>query len=80
MYRYDRVKFVDTSIRGIAPVIAYFLKETGKLAVLNPNIGWFSSQFSDKLTEVAAWRTKAPFHNFGNDREDTDVRPGRTTR
>jgi len=56
MHRYDRVKFVDTGIRGIAPVIAYYLKENGKHAVLNSNIDWFNSQFNDRLLEIAIQR------------------------
>lgn len=56
MHRYDRVKFVDTSIKGIAPVIAYYLSENGKHAVLNPNIGWFNSHFHDKVLDVALQR------------------------
>ncbi|WP_028296885.1 zeta toxin family protein [Olivibacter sitiensis] len=56
MHRYDRVEFVDTSIKGIAPVIAYYLKEHGKHVVLNPNIGWFNSQFNDRLLEIAIQR------------------------
>ncbi len=35
MHRYDSVKFVDTGRKGIAPVIAYYLKENGKHAILN---------------------------------------------
>lgn len=56
MHRYDRVEFVDTSIKGIAPVIAYYLNEHGKHVVLNPNIGWFNSQFNDRLLEIAIQR------------------------
>ncbi|QNL49748.1 hypothetical protein H8S90_24070 [Olivibacter sp. SDN3] len=55
MHRYDRVKFVDTGIKGIAPVIAYYY-QNGKHAVLNSNIGWFNSQFNDRLLEVAIQR------------------------
>ena len=56
MQCYDRVKFVDTGIKGIAPVIAFYLNENGKHAVLNPNIRWFNSQFNDRLLEVAIQR------------------------
>ena len=56
MSRYDRVQFVDTGIKGIAPVIAYYLKESGKHALLNPNVTWFNSQFSDKLLQIAIQR------------------------
>ncbi|MGM1430145.1 hypothetical protein ACS126_12870 [Sphingobacterium lactis] len=58
MHRYDRVKFVDTSIKGVSPVIAYYLNENGKHAVLNPNIGWFNSQFNERLLEMSIRRIK----------------------
>ena len=56
MHRYDRVEFVDTSTKGIAPVVAYYLNEHGKHVVLNPNIGWFNFQFNDRLLEIAIQR------------------------
>src|SRR5690606_5382026 len=56
LHRYDRVKFVDTGVKGIAPVIAYYLNENGKHAVLNPDIGWFNSHFNDRLLEAVIQR------------------------
>jgi len=56
MHRYDSVKFVDTGRKGIAPVIAYYLKENGKHAILNQNVDCFNSQFNDKLLEIAVRR------------------------
>ncbi|WP_257668724.1 zeta toxin family protein [Parapedobacter tibetensis] len=56
LHRYDRVKFVDTSIKGIAPVIAYYLNENGKHAVLSPNVGWFNSNFQDRMLDIAISR------------------------
>ena len=56
LHRYDRVKFVDTSIKGIAPVIAYYLNENGKHTVLNPKIGWFNYNFQDRMLDIAIRR------------------------
>lgn len=56
MHRYDRVKFVETGIKGIAPVMAYYLNENGKHAVLNPNIGWFNSNFQDTMLDIVIRR------------------------
>lgn len=56
IHRYDRVKFLDTGIKGIAPFISYYLNSNGKRDVLNPNIRWLNSQFNDRLLEVAIQR------------------------
>ncbi|MDX3915620.1 MAG: zeta toxin family protein [Pseudosphingobacterium sp.] len=68
MYRYDRVKFVDTGIRGIAPVIAYYLNENGKHTVLNPNIGWFNSFFQDKVLDLAIHRINVLSSNLNKEK------------
>lgn len=56
LYRYDRVKFVDSDTEGFAQVIAFYLHETGKVAVLKSNIDWYSGQFHDKILEMAEQR------------------------
>lgn len=71
LHRYDRVKFVDTGIKGIAPVIAYYLKENGKHAVLNSNIGWFNSQFDDRLLDMAIRRIN-DLSSHNKNRESTE--------
>ena len=52
MHRYNRIKFVDTSIRGIAPVIAYFLKKDNKHAILNTDIDWFNTSFRKQFIDM----------------------------
>ncbi len=56
LYHYNRIKFVDSDTEGFAQVIAFYLRETGKVAVLKPNIGWYSAQFHDKMLEMAIQR------------------------
>lgn len=56
LHRYDRIKFVDTNTEMFAQMIAFYIHETGKVAVLKPNIDWYSVQFHDKMLEVAIQR------------------------
>jgi len=80
MYRYDRVKFVDTGMRGTARVVAYWLKDRGRHAVLDLNIRWFNALFSDRLSEVVAQRADKPSPRYaaGNEAGTEEVRSMRS--
>lgn len=53
LHLYDTIKFADTGIYGIAPIIAYYLKEAGKHVVLNDTIRWFNNHFKEPLLNLA---------------------------
>lgn len=50
---YDTIKFADTSIYGIAPIVAYFIKNTARHEILNNDIKWFNEDFKQPLLNLA---------------------------
>jgi predicted ABC-type ATPase len=55
LHLYDRVLFVDTSILGTAPTIAYYNSINGKHEVIK-DVKWFSENFKQPLLNLAASR------------------------
>jgi predicted ABC-type ATPase len=50
---FDKISFVDTSIKDEAPIIAYFIKDTGAYAVLKEDLQWFNANFREPLYKLA---------------------------
>lgn len=46
---FDKISFVDTSVKDMAPIIAYFIKETATYEILAENVKWFNESFREPL-------------------------------
>ena len=55
---FDTIKFVDTSIYGIAPVIAYYIKSNAKHVIANNSIEWYNANFKQPILDLAASRIR----------------------
>lgn len=58
MHLYDRIRFVDTSVKGIAPIIAYYLQEQTQHAVLHTGVKWFNEHFNEHLLKLTQQKTE----------------------
>ena len=50
---FDKISFVDTSVKDLAPIIAYFIKETATCEILVENVKWFNENFRNPLHKHA---------------------------
>lgn len=58
LHLYDTIKFADTGIYGMAPIIACYSKETNIYEVLTDNIEWFNNHFKEPLIHLAIERIR----------------------